>query len=226
MLTKDDHARISAAIGAVEQRTRGEIFCVMAHDVSHYREVPLGWGALVALLLPPLLIPLLSGLHQLALPSLFTGWSDGLASEMQVLHALTIYSLIQVVLFAVVTLIVSLPRVRRVATPRFLKRYRVAQVAHRHFVAAGGRHNAPHILIFASLGDRKVQLVAHEGIHKAVGQGPWNAAVAAVTKGMKEHKAADGFIAAINICGDALAAHFPPEGNAPRNQLPNTLLEI
>jgi putative membrane protein len=224
MLTKDDHARISAAIGAVEQRTRGEIFCVLAHEVSHYREVPLGWGALVALLLPPILIPFLPGLH-LTIPGLFTGWSDGLASEVQVLHALTIYSLIQVVLFAVVAFIVSLPRVRAVATPHFLKRYRVAQVAHRHFVAAGGRHNAPHILIFASLADRKVQLVAHEGIHKAVGQGPWDAAVAAVTKGMKEHRAADGFIAAINICGDALAAHFPLAGNAPRNQLPNTLLE-
>ncbi|MCP5411157.1 MAG: TPM domain-containing protein [Alphaproteobacteria bacterium] len=224
MLTKDDHARISAAIGEVEQRTRGEIFCVLAREVSHYREVPLGWGALAALLVPPLLI--LPGLHRLALADIFTSWTDESvhAVEGLIIRTLTIYSLIQAGLFAVVALIVSLPRVRRVMTPRFLKRFRVNQVARRHFVAAGGRHHEPHILIFASLADRQVELVAHEAIHKAVGEGPWNAAVAAVTEGMKTGKPADGFISAIRICGDALAAHFPLEG-APRNQLPNTLLE-
>ena len=223
MLTRDDHARISAAIAGVEQRTRGEIFCVLAREVSHYREVPLGWGVLAALLAPVLLW--LCGLDRL-LPGMGPGWSDASAHAAQglVLRALAANSLFQVILFAVVALIVSLPRVRRVMTPGFLKRYRVAQVAHRHFVAAGGRHHEPHILIYASLADRRVELVAHKDIHKAVGEAPWNAAVAAVSGGMKSGKPADGFIAAIIICGDALAAHFPAEG-AGRNQLPNTLLE-
>jgi putative membrane protein len=224
MRSKDDHARIAAAITEVETRTRGEIFCVLAGEVSHYREVPLGWGALAALLVPPLLI--LPGLHRLAGMEFFTRWSDGTtwALEGLVTRVLTSYSLLQAVLFAFVALIVSLPRVRRVMTPRFLKRHRVRQIARRHFVAAGGRHQEPHILIYASWADRQVELVAHEAIHRAVGEGPWNAAVAAVTEGMKAGKPADGFVTAIRICGDALAAHFPLDG-APRNQLPNTLLE-
>lgn len=223
MLTRQDHARISDAIAGVEQRTRGEIFCVLAREVSHYREVPLAWGALAALAAPALLV--LPGLDGLV-PGLLMGWSDASAhaAEGLVLRALATYALIQVVLFAAVALIVSLPRVRRVMTPGFLKRYRVAQAAHRHFVAAGGRHHEPHILIYASLADRRVELVAHEAIHKAVGEGPWNAAVAAISEGMKTGRPADGFITAIGICGDALAAHFPAQG-AGRNQLPNTLLE-
>jgi putative membrane protein len=66
--------------------------------------------------------------------------------------------------------------------------------------------------------------VAHDNIHKAVGEGPWNRSIDAVVEGMTTGKAADGFIAAIGICGAALAQHFPPDG-APKNRLPNSLLE-
>ena len=127
----------------------------------------------------------------------------------------------------IVALVVSLPKVRRVMTPRFLKRHRVRQLARHHFVASGARlsHAEPHILIYASLQDRQVELVAHDAIHKAVGEGPWNAAVAAVTEGMKQAKPADGFVNAIKICGDALAAHFPSSGPA-KNQLSNDILEV
>ena len=74
--------------------------------------------------------------------------------------------------------------VTRVMTPRFLKRHRVRQMARHQFVASGAKlsHAQPHILIYASLADRRVELVAHDAIHKAVGEGPWNAAVAAVTE--------------------------------------------
>lgn len=226
MLTKADHARISTAIEAVERKTSGEVFCVFAREVSRYREVPLAWAAIAALVAPPLLV--LAGLHRLALAGIFTSWTDESARAMEglILRALTTYSLIQAGLFVCIVLVLSLPGLRRAVTPRFLKRHRVRQAARHHFVASGARLSdaEPHILIFASLHDRQVELVAHEAIHRAVGEGPWNAAVAAVTEGVKAGRAADGFVAAIEICGAALAAHFPP-GAAPKNQLPNTLLE-
>jgi putative membrane protein len=224
MLKPEDHARITAAITEAEQRTRGEIFCVLAQEVSRYREIPLAWGVLAALLAPPLTVAM--GLHKLTPAGIFTSWADESAYAAQdlVLRALTAYSLLQAAVFACVVLVAAIPSVRRRLTPRFMRRHRVRQVARHHFVAAGGRHQEPHILIYASLADRQVELVAHEAIHKAVGEGPWNAAVTAVTEGMKSGKPADGFVAAIGICGDALATHFPAQGE-PRNQLPNTLLE-
>ena len=110
-------------------------------------------------------------------------------------------------------------------TPGVLRHHRVRQAARRHFVAAGAKlsHAEPHILIYASIADRRVELVAHDAIHKAVGDGPWNAAVAALTDGMKAERPVDGFVKAIEICGAALAAHFPPDGS-PENRLPNTIL--
>ena len=48
--------RIAEAITEAESKTSGEIFCVLAHEVSHYREVPLVWAAVAAFVLPPLCV--------------------------------------------------------------------------------------------------------------------------------------------------------------------------
>ena len=214
MLSEADHKRIAEAITKAESKTTGEIFCVLAHQVSHYREVPLVYASLAALLLPALAV--VTGLNPFD-----SGWTEASLREM-----LTAYAVLQAVLFLGVAVIVAQPGIRRVLTPRFLKRHRVRQVARHHFVASGARlsHAEPHILIYASLGDRQVELVAHEAIHRAVGQGPWDAAVKALIQGMSQGHAAEGFVRAIEICGEALAAHFPGDGH-PRNLLPNDILE-
>ena len=214
MLTDNDHKRIADAITRAESKTLGEIFCVLAHEVSRYREVPLVWASAAALLLPALAV--LAGFDPFS-----ASWGDISTREL-----LTTYSLLQAALFLAVALIVAQPPVRRLMTPRFLKRHRVRQMARHHFAAGSARlsHAEPHILIYASLADRQVELVAHDAIHRAVGEGPWNAAVAAVTAGMKARRPADGFIRAIEICGEVLAVHFPSDGHA-RNVLPNDILE-
>jgi putative membrane protein len=226
MLTKSDHDRITQAIAEAKSKSAGEIFCVLTHEVSRYREVPLAWAAIAAFVLPPLFT--FAGLNWLTQASLVSTWTDesARATEGVILGALGSYTLLQAAIFVIVALIVAQPAVRRLLTPRFLKRHRVRQVARHHFAASGAKlsHAEPHILIYASLGDRQVELVAHKAIHDAVGDGPWNAAVQAVAEGMKEKKPAEGFIRAIKICGEALAAHFPANGPH-QNFLPDDILE-
>ncbi|MBS0281947.1 MAG: TPM domain-containing protein, partial [Proteobacteria bacterium] len=139
MLTKSDHERITAAITEVESKTSGEIFCVLAHEVSRYREVPLAWATIAALAVPPVLV--LTGLHRLAMADIFSSWTDDSVRgvESLVLRALSTYTLLQAAIFLCVALVVALPRVRRFVTPRFLKRHRVRQMARHHFAAAGAR---------------------------------------------------------------------------------------
>ena len=195
-------------------------------EVSNYREVPLGWAALAALGLPSLLV--LAGLQRLALADIFTSWTDETvrAVEDLILRGLSAYSLLQAAIFVVVALVVALPVVRRLMTPSALKRHRVRMMARHHFAASGYRlgHGVPYILIFASVKDRRVELVAHKAIHEAVGQALWDQAVAAMTDGMKAGNPADGFVRAIGICGDAMAKHFPATGPK-TNRLSNEILE-
>jgi putative membrane protein len=224
MLSKSDHDRITQAIADAKSKSAGEIFCVLTHEVSRYREVPLAWAAIAAFVLPPLFT--FAGLSWLVQAN--PTWTDesARATKSVIMGALGSYTMLQAAIFVIVALIVAQPAVRRLLTPRFLKRHRVRQVARHHFAASGAKlsHAEPHILIYASLGDRQVELVAHKAIHDAVGDGPWNAAVQAVAEGMKEKKPAEGFIRAIKICGEALAAHFPANGPH-QNFFPDDILE-
>src|SRR5215217_34738 len=117
MLNDKDRARISAAITDAENKTSGEIFCVLAKDVSRYREVPLMWAAVAAFVVPPLLV--MAGLHRLALASIFTSWTDESARAMEglILRALSTFELVQAGIFLAVAIIVAVPAVRRVMTP-------------------------------------------------------------------------------------------------------------
>lgn len=227
MLSDADRKRIADAIMQTEHNTSGEIYCVLTHEVSHYREVPVTWAAIIALLLPP--VALLLGLRPAALIQILPGWTAvqfGVVDN-AVLQALSVYAVIQALLFALTALVVSIPSVRRILTPSFLKRHRVRQVAMHHFVSAGVHlaETEPHVLIYAALIDRQVEIVAAEAIHRAVGGDVWAEATAAVTAAMGAGDAGGGFVRAIEIVGAALAEHFPPD-RTKRNILADAIAEV
>jgi putative membrane protein len=157
-----------------------------------------------------------------------SGWAaaQSAQTEREILLALSAYAVVQAVLFAFVALIVSIPAVRRAATPAFLKRHRTGQSARHHFAALAARLGAdtPYVLIYASRRDRRVEIVASEAAYRAAGGTPWQDATNVLTASLREGRAGDGFVRAVEICGAALARHFPPSGEK-RNALPDTLLE-
>jgi len=67
--------------------------------------------------------------------------------------------------------------------------------------------------------------VADEGINAKVASEVWDKAIAALIDGIRQGRAGDGFIAAIERCGAVLAEHFPP-GALAADELPNKLVQI
>ena len=226
-LTPGAEARIGQAIAAAETRTSGEIFCVMSRQVSSYRNVSLAWAAAAALLLPLALIPL--GFDPGWIPGFTNGWEAAhlAAQELSIGHALTAYALIQAAVFVVVLMLTSLPGVRPLVTPRSVRRARVRKAAMEQFLAHGLHvtENRTGVLIFAAIADHQVEIVADEGIHGKVDQAIWGDAVEALAQGLKRNDPAGGFEAAIAICGDVLAEHFPPSPRD-RNELADRLVII
>lgn len=226
-LTPQDHARIGHAIARAERGTSGEIFCVLARQVSSYRDVSLGWAAAAALLLPLGLIPL--GFDSAWLPGLGDGWEAAhmAARDLTIGAAIGAYAIVQAVVFITVFLITCIPVIRRWVTPRSVRRSRVRRAALQQFLAHG-LHTTQHrtgVLIFAALSDHQVEIIADEGIHGCVDREVWAKAVDALTEQLRAGQAAEGFEAAIGIVGDVLAEHFPPR---PKNvdELPNRVVEI
>ena len=225
-LSQADRARIAEAVARAEKTTAGEIHCVLAPEVGGDREDAMAWAAAAALLLPP--IALFCGLR---LEQPFPGWpltewqaAHGAVLDHAVSTAISNYITLQALVFIVTALLVSIPPIRRLLTPRPLKAARVKRAAMSHFLAQGmhlttGRTG---VLIFAALAEHRVEVIADEGIYAAAPDTVWNDVVADTVAGLKSGKIADGFVAAIARTGAVLAAHVPPRPDD-TNELPDGL---
>jgi len=200
--TQEDHAAISTAIHAAEQRTSGQIVCVLVRSSSDYVHIPLLWASFLALCLPWPLIYL-------------THWS------------VQRIFLLQIVLFLVVAVLAFLSMPLRLAlVPRPVQRARAHRAALEQFLLRGiiRTKNRTGVLIFVSLAEQYARIIADDGIARKVHHSEWQAAVDAVTARMHDVQIAAGFIAAIQRCGDVLATHAPPDGSS--NELPDRFYVI
>jgi len=226
-LGPEDHARVASAITRAETATSGEIFCVLAREVSSYRDVSLGWAAAAALLLPLGLVPL--GFEPGWFPGLGQSWEAAhLASrQLTIGQAIGTYAVLQAAVFITVFLVTCIPVIRRWVTPRSVRRSRVRRAALQQFLAHG-LHTTDYrtgVLVFAALADRQVEVIADEGIHSRVDRSIWAQAVDALTERLHSGEPAEGFEAAIGIIGGVLAEHFPPRARND-DELPNRLVEL
>ena len=225
--TAEDSARVAVAIKKAEARTSGEIFCVATQQVSSYRDISLAWAAAAALMLPLALLPL--GFDPAWFPGIGDSWESAhmAARDITVARAIGAYAVLQAAVFITVFLVTRIPKVLRLVTPTNVRRIRVRRAALAQFLAHGiheteGRTG---VLIFAALYDHRVEVIADEGVHRKTSPEVWGQAALAITKAMQDGRPATGFEAAISLCGDVLAEHFPP---APRdvNELPDRLVVI
>ncbi len=202
MIAESDKARISAAIREAESHTAGEIFCVIARHSSEYRLVPVAWAATIAMFTP---LPFLA----------LTNWS-----------APVVY-LLQILSFLIATIVLSNLKMRFHIVPRGAKHDRAHAEAMRQFFAQGidKTEHRTGVLIFASVAERYVEVVADAEINNKVSSSVWDDAVRALVAAIAAGQPGDGFVAAIQQCGAVLAAHFPP-GALKRDELPDKLLEI
>ena len=79
------------------------------------------------------------------------------------------------------------------------------------------------ILIFISLLEKKVVILADEGISKVLPPETWSKIVITAVQGIRKGRLGDGLIHSIEACGELLAAHFPhPDGK--KDELGNNLI--
>lgn len=201
MISAEDHDRIRQAIRDAEQRTCGEIVCVLAQGSSAYIHVAALWAAGLALVAPWLLL---------------------FATQWSVQRILVC----QLAVFVVGLIVLSLEPIRMRLVPRPVQRSRAHREAMEQFFARGMTRTKSRcgVMIFVSLNERYARIVADEGIAAKVRNEEWAAAVAALVDHMRRRDLANGFIAAIDRCSAILAEKAPPTGE--RDDLPDRLYVI
>jgi putative membrane protein len=200
LFSTEDEQRISASIADAEQRTSGEIVVVVAAQSDGYHYVPPFVGALVALLVPWVLI-------------FFTQ-----------LHLVPIY-LAQLAVFLLVTLALTPARIRIALVPAGIKRLHAHRRAIEQFLAQNlhTTEERTGVLLFVSVAEHYAEIIADKGIDAKVPEGTWKGIIDRLTSAIGSGQATEGFVSAIGAIGSILAAHFPPE-SGPSNELPDHLI--
>ena len=223
MLSEADKTLIADAVAQAETRTSAEILCVVTAEVSGHHEDALAWAVAAAFTLPPLAV--LFGVDFAHLPGLGAGWRTTY-DRVDASVLLPGYAIAQAVVFSLTLVLGTIPALRGRLAPRSMTARRVRQAAQRHF--AGARlhlpDNVPAVLIYASTGDRQMQVLGDERVHAKFGQAAWDGVIAQSLATIRSQGTAAGLVKAVTLCGELLAREFPDDGA--ENAVPNGVVEL
>ena len=193
-LTESERLRIMETVKAAETLTSGEIVPMIVSSTYHYPMANVLGGALFGFLLALILTPIIG--RQLWLGT----------SNMWVFIGLFVVSF--VVFHAMVKRSAWL---KRVFISKAEMEAEVNEAAVTSFYREGlyRTRDETGILIFISVFERKVCVLADKGINSKVHEGQWNEIVAMIIEGIKKKRQADAICEAIEKMVLLLKEHFP-----------------
>ena len=202
-LTDSERQRIAAAIAAAERKTQGELVTVITRYSDDYRHIPFLWAALLALLVPGVL-------------SVFENPLPG-----------DLAYLVQICSFLGAAALFNWSPLKMRLIPANMKRLRAHRLAQEQFFLQKLHMTRERtgVLLFVSVAERYVEIIADQGINDKVAPEAWQSIVTGFIGRVRQRQVADGFLTAIAACGELLAEHFPATDDN-RNELPNRLVEL
>jgi len=207
-MTREEHARIAAAIRAAEERTAGEIYCVVARASDSYL-FPAAFFVTGGMVVISLLVAW--ALHH--------WWFDLRPVTLVLAELLAIACGLLVLWF--------FPSIRIRLVPKRLQYRHAHDNAIKQFLARNVHITAARtgVLLFVSLAERYAEVVADAGINQRVPQATWDGVVGTLIDHAKTGRLADGFVAAAGTVGALLEQHFPI-GAGDLNELDDHVVEI
>lgn len=203
-LSSDDLKKIEATISRVEESTSGEIVPVIVKRSSSVGHVPLTLALLITLFIAIAELP-------------FSDW-------LWVTPWVWFWPVLLVVIYYISYFLGKIPWVQKALVPEKDEVDQVHRRAHLEFYS-----NLIHrteagtgILIFVSVMEKKAVILADEGISQKLPPDTWDQVLAQLRESLHNDQWGDGFVQAIENCGQHLKTHFPitsPGQNELKNHL-------
>jgi len=222
MLADADHSRVSAAVGAAEAHSAGEIVTILTDRSDGYTDVALAWAAFAAftaLTLVSVAPDFTLGLYD----RMFADWGHewtprGIFTLAAAVGILTFLAVLAAQLWQPLKFWLVLPSIKAA-------RVRARAVTCFKVGAERRTHGRTGILIYLSMREHRAEIVADAAIAGLVAPEVWGEAMAAMIAELKQGRIADGMTAAVDRVGAVLAEHFPRHENDV-NELPDRLIEV
>jgi putative membrane protein len=193
-LTAEEYEQINTAVKKAEKSTAGEIVC-MVHTASYHYPMSNVVGA-AALALPA----------AMALTPLMGGWLWIGTQNMWVFLSILVPAFI-----LGHWVVKHTPWLKKI----FISNREMAEEVEEAAVTSFFKHglyrtkDGTGILIFISVFERKVWVLADRGIDAKVSGDHWRSVVAGITEGIRNNQAAAAICLAVDTIGRTLAEHFP-----------------
>jgi putative membrane protein len=120
---------------------------------------------------------------------------------------------LQFLVLVILTPILDFLPLRLKLVPDRVRRPHARTLAHREFAAQYARGGPPHkrILLFISMGERYVEIIADRETYAAADRGVWDNTVSDFVTAVQGGRVADGILAAIERCASVLRTHHPAQ---------------
>lgn len=202
-LTKDEQDALVSCVMDVEKRTSGEIVPAIASTSYEYPRAS-HLGGLLLGILTAVGIAMVLG-----------------REDMWVFLALFLAAY---VLFS--RLLAVVPTLKKPFITRREMREEVEEAALTSFYLNGLHHtrDLTGIIIYVSVFERSVQILADKGINDKVDPKVWDDVVAEITLGIKAGRPGEALCAGVKRCGDLIVEHFPVKHDD-TDELPNLIIE-
>ncbi len=221
-MSAEDHRLVTAAVAAAEAETSGEIVTIVTDLSDPYRDTPMIWASIAALLALSA-VALFPAFYQGLYERPLGGWTYDYTPG-QWLGVITAFVTLK---WLGTLLILQWLPLRLALTPGAVKASRVRARALSLFRVGAEARTAGKtgVLLYLSLRERRADIVADAAIAEKVAPEVWGEAMAALLDHVREGRAGVGMAEAVAQMGRVLAAHFP-KGSENPNELPDRLIEL
>lgn len=207
-LSEQERTDISNSVEKIEHKTTGELVPMIVSTSGSYIEYSI-IGAL-ALAMPVAVIK-----------TYFISWW-----YYYQIDTLLLFLIFFLPLFVVFFLVLNyMPCLHRFFVPKKVMEEEVRETAAYAFFTNGlhKTKNASGVLLYISVFERRVWILADSGINSRLPENTWDGIVTDLTKGLKQKKNSEVIISAINRIGELLISNFPANGDS-TNELPDLII--
>ncbi len=205
-LKQEELDRISHAVEKAEKKTSGEIALAMIPQSDSYAVFELMAAVLCGFVW---FVALLFWINPISewLSGLF--WGTG--SDTSVYPIVMLYGFSSFLIISIIYAIANIPVLDRIVVPRKFREIKVRERAQREFLDSGvyDTRDRTGILIFISLLEHRVELIADKGIAEKIEQKEWDSIVQVIVDGIRRKRLAESLCEAVSMCGNLLVKHFP-----------------
>ena len=217
-LTKKEKELINQAVTKAEKNTSGEIAVVVAKQSCDYAVYELTFAVIIGLIFMILSLIFYSKLDNFIMSKF---WSE---SE---LITTSIIGLGTFVIIAIFYFLANIPFIDRLIIPKSVKNDKAKEKAQLCFFEYGvsKTRDRTGVLIFVSNLEKKVLILADNGIAEVYPNTSWQKQVDTIINGIKNNNFATELGKVILEIGEVLTANFPIKDDD-TNELPNHVREI